>query len=211
MKPVYIWTKLTAYVRVSVLVLILAISTHAKAQEYEIGGPLAGIKLPLYETQHGEPAGYPGCLRDEKGAFINDPQGQHPERQLYPDSVEHWRDYWFKYTPARSIFDRQSLLKNWQAAELPGVPKDHVTTYAEPVYFVAKYGVGSAATKTDKTNKPVRVVRCRIGAPVLKLDAGTLDVSLYVVRVIAAVPGQEIPAGSKLCRRASCRSASRCM
>ena len=30
--------------------------------QYEIGGPLAGVKLPLYRTQQGEAPGYPGCI-----------------------------------------------------------------------------------------------------------------------------------------------------
>jgi len=138
MKPLYSWRSLFACAYVPVVVLLLAIPPRANAEGYEIGGPLAGVKLPLYKTHHGEPAGYPGCLRDENGAFINEPQGQYPERELYPGSVEHWRDYWFKYTPARSLFDRQSLLRNWKAARLPGIPADRVEKYAEPVYWVPR-------------------------------------------------------------------------
>lgn len=192
MKRPHSCRKLIALACLAVLPLFVAAPTEATAQEHEIGGPLAGTKLPLYKTQHGEPPGFPGCLVDETGAFVNDPQGQNPESELYPGAVEHWRDYWFKYTPTRSMYDKQSMLANWRAAELPGIPKDRLGEYAEPVYFVEKYGTGSAATKTDKTNKPVPVVRCGVGAPVLKLDAGVLDVGLYVVRVIAAVAKAEI-------------------
>ena len=198
MKPLYACRKPTASAHVSALLLCVAVATQANGQEYEIGGPLAGVRLPLYKTQHGEPAGHPGCLVDEGGAFINDPQGQNPEWELYPGSAEHWRDYWLKYTPTRSMYDKQSMVKNWIVSELPGIPKDRVGEYAEPVYFVEKYGVGSAATKTDKTNRPVKVVRCGIGTPMLDLDVGTLDVGMYVVRVVAAVPGQEIPSGTTL-------------
>ncbi len=62
MKRLSICRQLIASTGVSGLVLFLAIPNQANGQEYEIGGPLAGVKLPLYKTQHGEPAGYPGCL-----------------------------------------------------------------------------------------------------------------------------------------------------
>ena len=39
----------------------MAVAAQEKP-EYEVGGPLAGVKLPLYKTQHGEPAGHPGCI-----------------------------------------------------------------------------------------------------------------------------------------------------
>lgn len=177
--------------------LVPLFSAQSDEPLHQLGGPLAGVVLPLYQTQHGEPAGYPGCLVDEKGEFINDPEGQRPEYELYPGSVEHWRDHWLKYAPVRSMYDRQSMLKNWIAAELPDVPKDLIGDYEEPVYFVEKYGTGSEATKTDRKNKAVKVVRCGAGAPVFTLDAGTLDAGMYVVRVIAAVPGQEILSDEK--------------
>jgi len=30
--------------------------------KYVVGGPLAGVPLPLFPTQHGEPPGYPGVI-----------------------------------------------------------------------------------------------------------------------------------------------------
>jgi HEAT repeat protein len=36
--------------------------TEKERQQYEIGGPLAGLRLPLFKGQHGEEPGYPGCL-----------------------------------------------------------------------------------------------------------------------------------------------------
>jgi hypothetical protein len=95
------------------------------------------------------------------------------------------------------MYDRQTMLKNWIVAELADVPNDRICEYEEPVYFVEKYGIGSEATKTDKKNKAVKVVKCGVGTPVFNLDAGTLDQGMYVVRVIAAVPGQEILSSEK--------------
>jgi hypothetical protein len=43
-------------------VLATASGWASAAGEFEIGGALAGRKLPLWPTRHGEPAGYPGCL-----------------------------------------------------------------------------------------------------------------------------------------------------
>ncbi len=41
----------------------------AANDEYEIGGPLAGVSLPLYKTEHGEEPGCPGYIPElrEKG------------------------------------------------------------------------------------------------------------------------------------------------
>jgi len=161
----------------------------APADVFEIGGPLAGMKLPLYKTRHGEPPGYPGCLRNPDGSFINSPEGQSPEWELYPGSVEHWRAYWFKYCPVRSFFDRQSQVQNFLAAQVPGIPKDLIEQYAEPVYWVARQGT---VANTGKLNPPVPVVRCKVGDPVLKLDLGTLEPGPYAIRVIGAVETKDL-------------------
>ena len=79
-----------------------AANEDASAFEYEVGGPLAGVKLPRYAAGHGEERGYPGCIPEliEKGEAFEDmgqayrewgPQGQAPEWQLYDGSVEHYR------------------------------------------------------------------------------------------------------------------------
>lgn len=150
----------------------------AEKEEYLPGGPLAGLDLPLYRTQHGEPPGYPGCIPGTNYT----PQGQWPELELYPGSVEHWRAYYFKYTPQRSLYDRQTLLKNFLAKDL--VKPTQVETYAEPVYWVPRH---DQPVNIGKFNAPVPVVRCKAGAPVLSLDFGKLKPGLYAVRVIAAV------------------------
>lgn len=167
----------------------------AELEKYEIGGPLAGLRLPLFKGQHGEQPGYPGCIPElitsgktfvDMNNSYNDwgPQGTAPELELYPGAAEHYRNYMFKYYGARSFFDRQSQLKNWVAPALPGADKALAGEYAEPVYHVPRH---AEPRPTGKTRAPVAVIRCRIHAPVFKLDLGDLDVGLYAVRVIGAV------------------------
>jgi len=160
--------------------------TKAELAKYEVGGPLAGVKLPLFPTQHGEPAGHPGCLPDpdNPGRLLYDKQGLSPERHLHPHSVEHWRAYWFKYCPVRSFYDQQSLLKNWGAPRIPGADAAHLTTYASPVYQVPRHAL---PRDTGKRLPPVPVVKCGVRSPVFRLDLGELAPGLYTVRVIAAV------------------------
>jgi len=164
-------------------------------KKYEIGGPLAGLRLPLFKGQYGEEPGYPGCIPElmQGGKNFTDmnnaynewgPQGVAPEVELYPGAVEHYRNYMFKYYAARSFFDRQSQLKNWVAPDLPGAGKGLLGEYAEPVYHVPRHAPPQA---TGKFGKPVPVVRCGIRKPVFKLDLGELDAGLYAVRVIGAV------------------------
>jgi len=161
------------------------------AEEYEIGGPLAGVKLPLFPTQHGEPPGYPGCLPDpaQPGKLAYDTEGLSPELHLHPESVEHWRANDFKYLPVRSLFDRQSLLRNWKAddlARLAGVPTEE---YAEPLYWVRRH---ADPVRLDVKNRPVPVVRCRAGTPGFALDCGTLDRGMYVISVVGAVETSQL-------------------
>lgn len=166
----------------------------------EIGGPLAGLRLPRYTTQHGEPAGYPGCIPElaAQGQVVVDmgqeygewgPQGLAPELDLYDGSVEHWRAYMFKYMPIRSFFDRQSQRKNFVAADLPGVKAEQIESYAEPVYWVPRH---ESPRPTGRRNPPLPVVRMKVDSPVLQLDLGELDEGLYVVRLIGAVETAEL-------------------
>ncbi len=176
---------------------LLAAMAAARSPEpqYEIGGPLAGLRLPLYPTQQGEPAGYPGCVPElaAQGQVVVDmgqeyrewgPQGMAPERELYECSVEHWRAYMFKYMPIRSFFDRQSQLKNFAAPNLPGAKPGQMEQYAEPVYWVPRH---DPPRPSGRKNKPVPVVRMKIGKPVLRLDLGELSEGVYTVRMIGAV------------------------
>lgn len=144
--------------------------------ELEVGGPLAGLRLPLYRTHHGEPPGYPG------GKVFGPPQVE-----LYPGSVEHFRAYAFKWLPCRSLFDRQSQLRNWVAPALPG----HGATpdrYAQPT---RSHGRQGGHVLTGRLEPPVEVLRARAGDPLLVADLGELPEGLYCVRVIAAVPTEE--------------------
>ena len=171
-----------------------------RSEQYEIGGPLAGIVLPRFKGQHGEEPGHPGCIPElmAQAAEVRDmgnvyqewgPQGLVPELELYPGAEEHWRAYWFKYCPVRSMFDRQSQLQNWVAPDIPGASKEQVAEYAAPVYWIPRH---SAIRDTGRKRKPVPVIRWQVEKPVCKLDLGTLGESMYALRVIAAVPTENL-------------------
>ena len=79
---------------------LAAIAVGGDEVEFEIGGPLAGVKLPPMPTQHGEEPGYPGCLPElmAQGEVLEDmgnryiewgPQGQAREWELYDVEKEH--------------------------------------------------------------------------------------------------------------------------
>ena len=141
-------------------------------------------QVPLYQTRHGEPAGYPGCLPDAKkeDGTPQYPAWGNPELQLYPGSVEHYRGEQQKYLPSWALVEATSLVKNFRLTDLPAAA-GKVEDYAEPVYYVPMYG---EARDTGKRNPPVKVVRMKAGAPVFKLDLGALDPSLYCIRLIGA-------------------------
>jgi HEAT repeat protein len=181
-----------------------ALAQEAKAQSFEsptplykdlkpmTGGFLEGVVLPKFATRFGEPAGFPGCVPElQKPEGEGDrqftpftPEAVQPEMQLYPGAVEHYRSYWFKYVPVRSTFDAQSLVKRFNAPELPGVAAGQVAQYAEPVYWVPRH---RDPRPTGLKNPPVAVVRCGPDAPVFQLDLGVLPIGLYAVRVVGAV------------------------
>jgi len=182
---------------VTTLLMILAAGSGpaGEGEEFETGGPLAGVRLPLWRTQHGEPPGYPGSLPLKMAAAgeVKDgqlvyrawgPQAQAPELELYPGSVEHYRAYMFKYLPIRSFFDRQSQLKNFVAPRIPGAAPGDVEEYAEPVYWVPRH---APEVNTGKRRRAVSVIRCRREHPVFSLDLGDLEPGLYAIRIIGAV------------------------
>ncbi len=140
----------------AVLSVALALAT-AKAADYDTGGPLAGYKLPPFPTQHGEKPGQPGEL---PGKHDGDPIA--PCFELNPGSPELYRNYWFKYCPSRSFFDRQSKVSHADVAN------------------------------TGLKWKALPVVRCTVGSPVLKLDLGELEIGVYALRLIAAVPTEQL-------------------
>lgn len=132
----------------------------ATTGEFEIGGPLAGMKLPASQ------------------------RGIAPEVELYPGAVEHYRTQFMKYLPVRSFFDRQSQLKNWVVPNIPGAEGKPLEQFAPPIYNINKQDSGNL---TGKFQPPVAAIRCKALDPVFKLDFGELGPGLYAVRVIAAV------------------------
>jgi len=68
--------------------------------------------------------------------------------------------------PIRSFFDSQSLLQNWVAPDIPGADAGHVEEYASPVYHVPRH---APCINTGLKLKPVPVIRCKVGSPVIEL------------------------------------------
>lgn len=190
----------------SVFVFVIGLSFCARggakpAREYLVGGPLAGLKLPLMQGDHGEQPGYPGSVPEliAKGKANNDmgnqytewgPQGQAPMVELSPGSDELWRAYMFKYLPIRSFFDAQSQIKSWTAPAIPAEGKLTTEEYEAPLYWVARHG--SEGTETGLTWKPRTVVRAKAGHPAFKLPLGKLPIGLYCVRIVGAVEKENI-------------------
>lgn len=166
----------------------LGLGLACAAEEYELGGPLAGVKLPLLPTDNGEPAGFPGCIPelsqgqqpDDEGWVRFTGQGRQPLVELRPGSPEIYVTYMHKYLPARSFMDRQSLLKSWEAPALSGKTE----SYAAPVCWVSRYHYGEP---TGRFWKPRPVARTTVKAPVFSLDLGDLPIGLYAVKVVGAV------------------------
>lgn len=164
-------------------------------QGYLIGGPLAGLKLPLFVGDNGDVPGHPGSIPDlmedgEGGRW--GPQSMAPVYELYPGSVELFRTYMQKYMPIRPFFDQQSMLKRWTAPDLPGAEMGHVENYGPPVYWVARHDYGRAGEDTGRRWDPRPVVRAKLNDPEFQLDLGELPVGLYCVRVVGAVETEEL-------------------
>jgi hypothetical protein len=141
---------------------------------------------PLYPAQHGQ-LGHPGYVAGDK-TYGN--LWGFPERTAYPGSVEHVRVELQRYIPVAPIYNTKTLVRNWRATELPGVAKERVTPYAEPIYYVPAYrGPDFDAYDTGQHNAPVDVVKWRPNDAAFNLDMGTLQAGRpYVLRVIAATP-----------------------
>ena len=125
------------------VVLACWMSGAAGAQGFEVGGPLAGLKLPQNKL------------------------GQWGEVELYPGSVEHYRTYSTKFVPVRSFFDKQSLIKDWVAPAIPGAEGRKAEQFAAPIYKLNRDFTGPA---TGEFAPPAPVIRCAVKSPVFKLD-----------------------------------------
>ena len=157
----------------------------------------------IYPSQHGIP-GWPGLTTTAGNAVRLEAAKQqkllikwgYPERLPYPGSVEHVRVDTQRYIPVVPRYNARTLIKNFRATELPGVPAARIAAYAEPVYFVPKYpynakqGVDSFDTGLKRA--PVKVVRWDSSQPPVALDLGTLDAGVYAVRAIAATPTENV-------------------
>jgi len=153
----------------------------------------------IYPSQYG-PDGWPGLDSEGEGLRALPPEKRDeiarkwgfPERIPYPGSVEHVRVETQRYIPVVPRYNARTLVKNFRATELSGVAADRIVDYAEPVYFVPKYGIdatlGIDAIRTGLLRRPVKVVQWTQDHPAFKLDLGTLGPGTYTVRVIAATP-----------------------
>lgn len=175
----------------SALVCVMAmpmVCHAAEAPQYEIGGPLEGLKLPLYPTQHGEAPGYPGVLPGQPT------EGVYPEFELLRGSPERFHSYMHKYLPTRSMHDRQSLLRNWTASELAQAAQLKTEDYAAPLYWIQRHAPG---IPTGKFNKPLPVLRTKVKAPIFKLDLGELPIGMYCLKTVGAVETANIQKARK--------------
>lgn len=93
-----------------------------------------------------------------------------------PGSPEKWAAY-FGY--AHPMFDRQSELRRWNAADLAELDRS--------LEIVSSRPASNSASQPQPVSETVAVVRLAVGQPAIPLDLGTLDEGLYVVRAIAAV------------------------
>ncbi len=178
------------------LVLATLVGAAAQGEEtYVTGGPLAGVRLPRYPTVLGEEPGYPGCVPELARAAAGDrapgpdgkftPQGNQPVLELRPGSPEIYMAYMDKYTPTRSFFDRASLMQLWEAQELA----KQTEQYAAPLYWVSRHGSGEP---TGKHWPAQPIARLAVDGSPFKLTTRTLPIGLYCVKVVAAVPTEQL-------------------
>lgn len=139
--------------------------------------------MPLFPST--PVAGQPGVDGKDRGAWAK------PELVNYPGSVEHFRIEGQRYLHPVNPCNFRTLVRNFRAVDLPGVASAAKEQFAEPVQYVLK-GTAPAVLRTGDKRPPVPVVRLKPGGPMLKLDVGKLPVSLYVVRLIAALETQDV-------------------
>lgn len=159
--------RLTQLVTLAVIAaMAMGAPTNLPADEYEVGGPLAGVMLPPH------------------------PDGDKDDRELYPGGVEHYRAYMTKYMPIRSLFDRQSQIKLWTTPNIPGGRPSEVVSYTPPVYEIGDNRIGAAPL--GERRQAVQAYVVGAASDPFVLDLGELDRGLYALRVIAAVPTRHL-------------------
>ncbi len=143
----------------------------------------------LYPSQLGV-TGWPGMVTNQA---VPEPWG-FPERIPYPGSVEHVRVELQRYIPVVPLYNARTLVKNVLAVDLPGIAKERIRDYAEPIYAVPKY---ADAKSTGRFNKPVQVVTWDTNSPPIELSLGTFKPGTYAIRIIAATPTENVERMSK--------------
>lgn len=159
------------------LALCVAVTVFADAKNVD------EWNRPLYPSQQGAPAGYPGCFDDLKeDGSAKYPIWGHPELLNYPGSIEHFRHYSIKYIPPINPYNQTTLVRNWRVEELAGLA---TAEYAEPIYYVPMY---NPPTFTGRFNAPVKVHHLKAdGSTRIEVELGKLPRGMYVVRTIAAI------------------------
>ena len=158
----------------------------------------------FYPSQYGPP-GWPG--KDPELMGLYGYRGNNwgwPEMIPYPDAPEHVRVYIQRYMPMYPLYNARTLVKNFRATELPGLAKERIVQYAEPVYRVPKYrypdpakGIFTDAIKLGKYRRAVTAVRFDQHHPPIELDLGRLKESAYAVRVIASTESEKVQQSTK--------------
>jgi hypothetical protein len=139
---------------------------------------------PLYPSQLGAP-GFPGMVTNQAAP---EPWG-FAEHIPYTGSVEHVRVQLQRYTPVVPVYNARTLIRNFPAVDLPGISKNRIRDYAEPIYSVPKY---DDPKPTGQFNKPVRVVAWDKNSPPIELALGTFEPGTYVIGIIAATPTENV-------------------
>jgi hypothetical protein len=144
---------------------------------------------PLYPSQLGPP-GWPGMVEGQAAPSV----WGFPERIPYPGAVEHVRVEMQRYIPVVPLYNAKTLIRNFPATGLPGIPKERIQDYAEPIYSVPKY---EDPKPTGRFNKPVQVVTWDRKSPPIELSLGTLEAGTYAIRIIATTPTENVERMSK--------------
>jgi len=158
----------------------------------------------LYPSQYG-PKGWPGKDPELFGEYgYRGNNWGWPEVIPCPNTAEHVRVHRQRYMPTYAPHNARTLVKNFRAAELPGLNKNRIVEYAEPVYRVPKYrypdpeqGIFTDAIKLGKYRDPVKAVRLDQHHAPFEFDLGVLKESAYVVRMIAATESEKVQQSTK--------------